>query len=378
VVKTQYLAPDWRGCYHLWAFFTGLSAESHRIAFDALTHEQIRAPVSERTTDPIALSVESLSRNHYMPDFPKLKPLAKSLLSFVAPSIGTVHGYSNPLGTLSAASCYSIFLRHMSILRTAGVQGVPPVVAELGPGSSHGTGFAALIAGAEQYYALDLIDFSDAAVNVAIFDQLVALFSQQAAIPSSGLHSLRFPDLDCYDFPDFLAVKTGPAFDSRIVAIREDIVQRAGRFVLTAAPWTEATILRQNSVDWIFSQSVLEHIDDLAGVYRALAQWLKPSGHMSHLIDFGSHGLTYEWNGHWALSDAMWRALRGRRQYLINRQPFAEHARLAASNGFVTVLQRRSKRFDGLIPEQFAPVFRSVSDEDARTHMVFVVSRRTA
>ena len=252
------------------------------------------------------------------------------------------------------------------------------MVAELGPGSSHGTGFAALIAGAEKYYALDLIDFSNPAVNVAIFDDLVAMFRQRAPIPSSGVHSLRFPDLDCYDFPDFLAIETNAAFDSRIAAIREDIVQRTGRFVLTAAPWTEGSVLRQNSVDWIFSQSVLEHIDDLSDVYRALSQWLKPSGHMSHLIDFGSHGLTYEWNGHWALSDAMWRALRGRRPYLINRQPLAEHARHAVNNGFSTVLQRRSKRFDGLIPEQFAPAFRSVSDEDARTHMAFVINRLIA
>jgi hypothetical protein len=129
-------------------------------------------------------------------------------------------------------------------------------------------------------------------------------------------------------------------------------------------------------VDWIFSQSVLEHIDDLATAYRVSARWLKPAGLASHLIDFGSHGLTREWNGHWAVGDLAWSALRGRRPYLINRQPYAEHLRLAADNGFVTVLERRNKRFDGLIPEQFAPRFRAIGDEDARTRMALHVSRR--
>jgi hypothetical protein len=139
-----------------------------------------------------------------MPHLPRFKPLAKSLASFVIPSLGTVHGYDNPLGTLSAASCYSIFLRHITLLREAGVTTIPRVVAELGPGSSHGTGFAALIAGAETYYALDIIDFADRGCNLAIFDELAALFRARAPIPATGLHALRFPDLASYDFPNFL------------------------------------------------------------------------------------------------------------------------------------------------------------------------------
>ena len=97
---------------------------------------------------------------------------------------------------------------------------------------------------------------------------------------------------------------------------------------------------------------------------------------MSHLIDFASHGLTQEWNGHWALGDLAWAALRGRRPYLINRLPYQEHLRLGEANGFVVLLEKPSKRFDGLTPGQFASRFRSMSDEDARLHMVLVISQR--
>lgn len=307
---------------------------------------------------------------------PRLKPLAKGLASFVVPRLGTVHGYANPLGTRSAESCYSIFLRHITALHGLGVQQVPHTVAELGPGSSLGTGLAALIAGAETYYALDIIDFSDRQTNLAIFDALADMFRERRPIPSRGVHSLRFPDLDSYAYPDFLTRIAPGAFERRVAAIRHDIAAGTGIFIRIAAPWTELSRIAHGSVDWVFSQSVMEHIDDLDGVYTTLARWVKPSGWTSHLIDFSSHGMTREWNGHWMLADPVWSALRGRRPYLINRQPYTDHRTLSDQHGFDSIHERRSKRFDGFIPSQFAPRFRSVSDEDARSHMVFVISQR--
>jgi hypothetical protein len=244
---------------------------------------------------------------------PKFKPLIKGLASFAIPKLGTVHGYRNPLGTISAESCYSIFLRHACLLRAVGAQGLPRIVAELGPGSSLGVGLAALIAGAERYYALDMIDFCNAAQNLSVFDQLVRMFREKAPIPASGMHSLRFPDLDHYGYPDYLRVETDATFEKRVAAIRQDIAANAGDFVRISTPWTEASVIEQKSVDWIFSQSMLERIDDLGMVYRTLPRWLKPTGYMSHLIDFSSHGMTREWNGHWAISEFAWAALRGRR-----------------------------------------------------------------
>jgi hypothetical protein len=309
-------------------------------------------------------------------NIPNLKPLAKGMLSFAVPKLGTVHGYGNPLGTLAADSCYSIFLRHVCLLRSARVVDLPKTVAELGPGSSHGVGFAALIAGAERYYALDLIDFSNAAQNLSVFDEIAAMFRERRPIPSSGLHSLRFPDLDDYSFPGFLAIGAADEFESRVAEIRQDIASGSGRFVKVAAPWMEKAVIETNSIEWVFSQSVLEHIDDLERTYATLFKWLKPAGYMSHLIDFYSHGLTKEWNGHWALSDLAWRGLKGRRPYLINRQPLQEHMRLWRENSFVTLLEKRNKRFDGLIPADFAPRFQAISDEDARVRMVFLVGRK--
>ena len=308
---------------------------------------------------------------------PRSRPLARGLLSFVSSALET-HSRGNTLGTVSAESCYSIFLRHVCLLRQAGATAMPRTVAELGPGTSLGTGFVALLAGATKYYALDLIDFTDLELNLRIFDELVMLFRRRAPIPATGVHSRRFPDLDTYEFPDFLAIAPDTEFQQRAAAIRADIAARSGHFVQMAVPWTTTPVVPQQAIDWIFSQSVLEHIDELSKAYRALARFLKPSGYMSHLIDFGSHGATRDWNGHWALNERMWHVVRGRLPYLLNRLPYSEHRRLADDAGFVTVFEKKNKNFDGLLTEQFAPRFRNISDEDARLRMVLIISQLSA
>jgi SAM-dependent methyltransferase len=305
---------------------------------------------------------------------PKIRPLIKGIGSFVIPSLRTTH---KPLGTISAQHCYSIFMRNISLLMSVGVPCLPKVVAELGPGSSFGTGFAALIAGADKYYALDLIDHSDINSNLRVFDELVSLFQKKATIPASGRYSLIFPDLDSYDFPALISLDPhGVLFSNRIKDIREDIIRRSGVFFEVAAPWARSNIIKQGTVDWLFSHSVLEHVDDPKETYHAIAKWLRHGGYGSHLIDFDCHGLTDEWNGHWAIKDAVWFAMRGKRPYLLNRNWCEIHMQLAAENGFATLLERRNKRFDGLIREQFQPRFRNMTDEDARTRMVCFIHQK--
>ena len=209
---------------------------------------------------------------------PRLKPFAKGALSFAFPRFRTTH-CCNPLGTMSAESCYSIFLRHLTLVRRGtGITGVPSVVAELGPGRSIGVGLAALLAGAERYYALDLVDFTDPASDAVILDEVAALYRRRAPIPASGVHSRRYPDLDNYDWPDWLDLGPEKEWEDRVAAVRNDVATRGRRYVSVTAPWTDAATIVDRSIDWIMSQSVLEHVDDLEGAYAAMARWLKITG----------------------------------------------------------------------------------------------------
>jgi SAM-dependent methyltransferase len=303
----------------------------------------------------------------------RIRSVAKGMGSYFIGSLRTTH---KPLATISAEYCYSIFLRNVAILSGVGFTSLPEVVAELGPGSSFGTGFAALIAGARKYYALDLIEHSNQASNLQIFDDLVQLFRRRAPIPASGMHSLIFPDLASYEFPQMVSLENDTLSDTRLEAIRTDFVEGGRRFFEAAAPWANSSIVKPGSVDWLFSHSVLEHVDDLDGAYRSMASWLKPNALASHLIDFDSHGLSDEWNGHWRIGDRLWTVLQGKRPYLLNRQWYEVHTKLASANGFVLRSEKRNKRFDGLVRDQFDPRFQGMTDEDARTRMVAVIHQR--
>jgi SAM-dependent methyltransferase len=307
----------------------------------------------------------------------RLRSAAKGILSYAVPALRSSHVDSQ---SASAIGSYSLLLRHLVQLRAAtGLAATPTRVAELGPGKSYGFGLAALLAGAERYYAFDVVDHGDLAWNLALIDALATLFARREPIPRGGTHSQTYPFLQDHQFPtellsdDILARSLAP---QRLEAIRDDLRTRAGRFIQVHVPWQDAPPPPDAQVDWIASQSVLEHVDDLAGAYARLAQWLPPGGVMSHVIDYSSHQLTSVWNGHWAISELGWACLRGRRHYLLNRLPHAHHVALLKACGFAIRDEQRLRRVDGLLPSRFASGFRDLAEEDAFTHLAFVACER--
>ena len=86
-------------------------------------------------------------------------------------------------GTDSARYCYTVWLRHLVSLHAAGLGAHWPVVAELGPGDSLGTGIAALLSGAEKYYALDVKPYFGNQTNLEMLERLLELFHRREPIP---------------------------------------------------------------------------------------------------------------------------------------------------------------------------------------------------
>ena len=128
------------------------------------------------------------------------------------------------------------------------------------------------------------------------------------------------------------------------------------------------------SADLVMSQAVLEHVEDLAGVFRASFQWLRPGGHASHQVDFRSHGLFPDWDGHWTCAPWLWRMFRGRRAYLINRRPLEDHLECARQAGFevVSVMRKELEPSPRRLARDIAPM----SALDRRTASAYVLLRR--
>lgn len=259
--------------------------------------------------------------------------------------------------------------------------GIPKVIAELGPGDSIGIGLAALISGAEKYYAFDVVKHANTERNLKIFDELVVLFRKRENIPGFEEFPELKPYLNSYSFPRHILTDTYLEMaldDKRLDMIKEEILQgvpksnKMGIQIKYVVPWYEKGYIREESVDLIYSQAVLEHIDDLDYAYQIMRKWLKQDGIMSHQIDFKSHETAKHWNGHWVYSDLAWRMLRGNRAYLINRQPLSAHIKLLEKNDFKIICSEKITNNSGIKRDELSDKFGYLTQEDLFTSGVFI------
>lgn len=310
-----------------------------------------------------------------------LKPILRGLATYLPIARRFTNRGSG--GTDSARYCYCVWLRHLVSLHTAGLGAEWPVVAELGPGDSLGTGIAALLSGADRYVALDAKPYFNNQTNVEMLDRLVELFERREPIPDDREFPGVIPRLADYSFPE-TAIPAGrlqaALAADRVAAIRGELArltnQLPGRHVSYFAPWDATTIVQPQSVDLAFSQAVMEHVVDVDATYRSLATWLKPGGCVSHAIDFRSHQTAAQWNGHWGYSDFVWKIIVGRRAFLINREPHSRHLQALRTNGFEVRLDQSIREQTGLDRRRLAPRFRNLMDDDLRISGTFLVAQK--
>lgn len=311
----------------------------------------------------------------------KLKSLALGLASYI-PGAGGLRA-TRTGGTDSARYCYSAWLRHLVMARDHGMNTAPRVIAELGPGDSLGIGLAALLSGADRYFAFDVIAHAQLENNLQIFETLVDLFKNRAAIPGDDEFPRLKPYLDNYAFPADIVTEERLKIslqENRLQRIRESLRNpgASDSLLVYKAPWSETAAVRQNCVDMIYSQAVLEHVNDLRGAYAAMRGWLKPEGFISHQIDYKCHGTAAEWNGHWTYSDTIWRLMRGKRPYLLNRAPHSEHVRLLQEQGFKVVAEKCVKTASKLARAHLAERFKHLSDADLTTSGAYILAKPRA
>jgi SAM-dependent methyltransferase len=258
------------------------------------------------------------------------------------------------------------------------------VVAELGPGDSIGVGLAALLSGSHTYYAFDVKEYGSRAANESILEQLIDLFRRRAPRPIHG-----WPDydhvLDGRLFPSHIlteerlaASMSEPRIEAIRRALRGEVDAGAPVRIEYQVPWMSVSVVKLGSVDLVLSHSVLEHVEDLAQAYSVAHDWLRSGGVMSHQIDFGSHGLAKEWNGYWSYPSWLWAGIRGRRSFLINRQPCSVHLDLIRRSGFNVVLEMRFIRQDGLPRESLVAPWNRLDDSDLICGGLFVQAEKGA
>ncbi len=310
-----------------------------------------------------------------LPEF--YRPVCRGILSRLqetrAPELGKGGAYS-------PRYCYSVWLRHLVMADRHGLNTSPGVVAELGPGGSLGVGLAALLCGAEQYLAFDVLPYASLERNLEMLDALVPLIRNRQPIPGPDEFPATRPSLDSYDFPKRILPNERLQEGSRRErvesirrALREPSRCSTGEAPISyIAPWDDPGVVQPESVDMIVSQAVMEHVRDLPGTYASFHRWLRAGGFISHQIDFRSHGITKEWNGHWKYSDFWWWLVKGKSEHVLNREPHSRHARLAEEAGLSVVCDLRFEADSEISRSELADRFKDMSQKDLTTYGAFI------
>ena len=98
---------------------------------------------------------------------------------------------------------------------------------------------------------------------------------------------------------------------------------------------------------------------------------------MSHQIDFRSHNLTDEWNGHWAYPNWLWALIVGRRPYLINREPHSEHVKIMQEKEYEIECDLVKLMSNGIPRSKLSAEWKGLSDEDFKCSEAFIQARKT-
>lgn len=241
----------------------------------------------------------------------RLRPIVAGVLSSI-PGVFSWWDRRRPMGnTASSTYARGVWRFHLAHYFSFAHERMPSVVAEFGPGATLGSCIAALCDGVGRAIALDACPYaSNDSLNLRMLNELI---------------------------PDSRRAHEYAALQDAVTAVG---TRRHDSLLEYVAPCADLHVMPENSVDFIFSHSVMEHVVKPAEAYEAFFRWLRPGGIISHKIDHSSHAITKSWNGHYAIPDRLWSIIVGGRPYLLNRMTPKQHRDAITDTGFDVLLEK--------------------------------------
>ncbi|HEX3666874.1 MAG TPA: methyltransferase domain-containing protein [Rhizomicrobium sp.] len=283
---------------------------------------------------------------------------------------------------MTAQYCYGVWFKHLLLVDEIAGCGVPEVIAELGPGDTIGVGIAALLSGASRYIGVDARKFANVDVSVLIAENLAKMFSARCAFPTTGWSEIRHL-LDEGSFPSKLLATSPDAevsCNNRIAIISKEILNALSgapsSMITYRAPLSDPSVIDDDSVDLLISQSVLEHVVDLRKTLQNTFRWLKPGGFSSHQFDLTSHDIVNGWDGHRLFSEGAWNLIVGARPFMLNRLGYSAIIAIFEECGFRVLRADRMQMAPIQSRTSLARSWQSASDDDLSTYGGYVIVQK--
>ncbi len=254
---------------------------------------------------------------------------------------------------------YSLFDGHVKRLQSVreSVQGWTGL--ELGPGNSLAQSVLWSLLGAEKIFAVDVQRYATAESSPGVYQAIVA-----------GIED----EIGKRDWPDPLGSAGRQVRESEIFGGGLEFPTLGSRIEYRVTDGRTLP-LEDQSVDFTYSISVLEHVRDIPGTYLEMARVMKPGGAGSHLIDLRDHHhpepldfLRYP--------TGLWDRMTGSSAGWTNRLRASDHLRAIKEAG-LTVVSYEPVKTDQIPPRsELHEQFRKLSDDDlATTGMILVLGK---
>ncbi len=266
-----------------------------------------------------------------------IKSLVKGILSYIPGVLEYSHHNRNKMRHSCADSHYSynLWLTIFLFLKENNVNPHFDTIAELGTGGSLGVASCFLLLGVKQFYALEVEDEFDLDKNLKIYDELVNLLRIQSPA-TSKYKNLNFRLIDSA-YPEEL--KNLEILKSEnIESVRKSLLSigQSDNRIKIIYDWHNKEKI---SLDFIYSRAVMEHVDNPPEVHLKLYNTLNEGGYILHDIELHSHGITKQPHGHLKINKFVWKLIKGKRKYSLNRFTMEDHLDAMKNCGFKIISQ---------------------------------------
>lgn len=270
-----------------------------------------------------------------MIDIKLLKAITKGIITYI-PGISLLLKKMKAQSSHSASNaefCYSLWLSLLVYLKENGIKLNLKRIGEIGTGGSLGVGICALLTGSEEYYALEIEDNFDKENNLKLLNEIVSMLKKKTPI-SDNFKQMNIK-IENHEFPEDI-IKPFFSENNLVSEIKDDLMTGCinSKRIKIIKKWENEDSLK---LDFILSRAVMEHVRNPDIVYESIAFHLKEKSFMFHDIEFHSHGITNLSNGHFIISNILWKIIYGKRDYFLNRWDLKKHLSSIIENNFAVI-----------------------------------------
>lgn len=256
----------------------------------------------------------------------------KGILTYI-PGIGLYiekkKGKSRHSGS-KAKFAYSLWFSMLVLINEKKIGVNYSKIGEVGNGGSLGVAFCALLSGAKEYCSLEIRTYIDFNEQKKLLHDVYQLLKEKTPITRYANLNISIENAN---LPDNL-IKTTPIeqekiYNELLLDLNKQLIN--SKYIKLITDWEHHESL---NLSFIFSRAVMEHTNNPAQVYSAIANHLKSGEYILHDIEFHSHGLTKTLTGHYEIPEVLWKIITGKRQFFLNRFKLNDHNTAVQDAGF--------------------------------------------